>query len=226
MTIAHYIAKINDIMARPKTDKLSRVHARILSALTNCLSAKGFASISDLVEFLRLAGASSILPTLKIMERNGFVEIVGGGTRGKRINIMLTTKGKIAAGIGGVPVLGSIPAGLLVEAIESCTEVEELGTALPYKAGDFLLVVNGNSMTGDGIFHGDRVLLRPGVRVQSGEIAAVQVGHDYLCTLKHVFEESDGTVTLRASNEEFPDVRIDGSDIRVAGVFRGLVRTT
>lgn len=212
-------------MSRPRTTNLSHVHERILSELRRWVTSDGSASVSDLAAGLHLAGPSSIMPTLEVMERNGFVRILGGGTRGKRRTVVLTPKGRAASGIGGVPILGSIPAGPLAEVFEHCEEVVDLGTALPHQPGDFLLVVNGHSMTGDGILPGDRVLLRPGVQVQNGEIAAVHFGEQYLATLKHVcFEAGGETVTLQASSEEYADVTIPGRELRVAGVFRGLVR--
>ncbi len=161
------------------------------------------------------------------MERNGYVRLLGGGTQGKRRSVVFTARGKEAVGLGGVPVLGCIPAGPLAEALEHCEEVIDLGKALPHQHGDFLLRVNGHSMTGDGILSGDKVLLRPGVQVKNGEIAAVHFGEQYLATLKHVyFDACDETVTLRAGNENYADVTISGRELRVAGVFRGLVRTT
>lgn len=225
LTNLGYIAKIDDIMPRPQTADLSHVHARILLELRRCITSDGAASVSDLATGLDLAGASSIVPTLKVMERNGYVRVLGGGTRGKRRTVVLTPKGRTAAGIGGVPVLGSIPAGPLAEVLEHCEETLDLGTALPHQTGDFLLVVNGHSMTGDGILPGDKVLLRPGVQVQNGEVAAVHFGDQYLATLKHIcFEAGGEMVTLRASNAEYADVIISGQELQIAGVYRGLIR--
>lgn len=213
-------------MSRPQTLHLSQVHERILAELRRSAMNGRAASVSELVASLDLAGGTSLVATLKVMERNGFVQILGGGIRGKRRTVVLTPKGRMAAGIGGVPVLGSIPAGPLTEALELCEDVVDLGTALLYEPGDFLLIVNGDSMTGDGILPGDRVLLRPGVQVQNGGIAAVHFGDQYLATLKHVcFEQGSDTVTLRASNPVFADIAVSGRELQIAGVFRGLVRT-
>ena len=127
-------------------------------------------------------------------------------------------------GMGGVPLLGSIPAGPLAESLASADEVVEVNDLLKTKAGDFLLRVKGDSMTGDGIFNGDLVLLRPEVDLQQGEIAAVYAGENYESTLKHVFVER-GRVRLMASNPAYQEITIPLSEWRgVAGVFRGLVR--
>lgn len=212
-------------MSRPQIVQLSHAQQRILTELCRWTISNGAASVTDLATSLNMAGASSIVRTLKVMERNGFVRILGGGIQGKRRTVVLTPKGQDAIGIGGVPVLGSIPAGPLAEALEHCGETIDLGQALPHQPGDFLLVVSGHSMIGDGILSGDRVLLRPGVQVQNSEIAAVHWGDQYLATLKHIcFEPSGKTVTLRASNEAYADVIIPGAELQIAGVFRGLIR--
>ena len=226
LTNTRYIARISDIMPRPKIAQLSSVHMRIISILGRRTTKGETITISDLVADLNLAGASSIIATLKVMERNGFLRILGGGSPGKRCSIVLTLKGKTAAGIGGIPIVGSIPAGPIAEAIEHYGEIIDLGTALPHRSGDFLLKVIGQSMIGDGILDGDLVLLRPGLHVQNGEIAAVQVGEEQLATLKHVcFGTNEETVTLRASNNEYADLVMLRRELRIAGVYRGLVRS-
>jgi repressor LexA len=125
--------------------------------------------------------------------------------------------------LGGVPLLGSIPAGPLSEAIpEVVLEEREL---LKVRPGDFLLRVRGDSMIGDGIMDGDKVLLRPEIDARSGEIAAVLVGDAHEATLKHVIPDpARGLVILRASNPFYVDVRVPVEEVRIAGVFRGLVR--
>ena len=94
---------------------------------------------------------------------------------------------------------------------------------LPYRPGDFLLRVRGESMTGDGILSGDYVLLRPNVRVEQGEIAAVMVGSEYEATLKRVQVEG-ATVRLRAANPAYADIIVPADEVKIAGVFRGLIR--
>jgi len=97
------------------------------------------------------------------------------------------------------------------------------GELLPWKEGDFLLRVKGDSMIGDGILDGDKVLLRPGIEPHAGEIAAVVVGDAHEATLKHFLPEGD-RVRLRASNPGYRDLVVPAEQVRVAGVFRGLIR--
>ncbi len=114
-----------------------------------------------LVKMLRYAAESSLTATLKIMERDGILAIRGGGDKGRPRVISLTNQGRHELGVGGVPLLGLIPAGPLEEAIAQAEEIVE--PSLSSRSGDFLLRVHGDSMIGDGIMDGDLVLLRPNV---------------------------------------------------------------
>lgn len=214
-------------MGKSRTSSLTPAHLRILQAISRCLENDGHASISELVADLKLAGDTSLSPTLKIIERNGFIKIHGGGKRGRRRLVTLTERGKASLGFRTLRVLGSIPAGPLAEALDQCETVIEDRDLLPYKPGDFLLVVQGDSMIGDGILPGDKVLLRPDAQVRNGEIAAVHVGDDYLATLKHVhFGPGRGKVTLKASNPVYKDIVVSAKDVKVAGIYKGLIRSS
>jgi repressor LexA len=212
-------------MPRRQTSHLTVVHQRVLQAIADISIEKGYATPNELVNRLRLAGVSSLTRTLHIMKRNSFVEIHGGGGRGHRRTISLTQQAKEFLGVGCIPVLGRIPAGPLSETISHCDNVIDCGQMLPHKPGDFLLVVDGDSMSGDGILPGDLVLLRPNISVNNGQIAAVHVGDEYLATLKHVhFGPRCRRVTLKASNRSYRDIVVPANSIKVAGVYKGLVR--
>lgn len=202
---------------------LSKRHIDILQRIGDCWQQGGFPVVRELAQQMGLAGESSLTPTLQRLEKLGYVEIQGG-VRGKSRVITLTSLGK-AATHSGIPLLGQIPAGPLSEAIEETdTFIEGVGDILPYKAGDFLLRVHGTSMTGDGILPGDLVLLRPGVTLRLGEIAAVQVGDD--ATLKHVHQQpGEPTVILRASNPDYKDMIVPAEEVSIVGAYRGLVRS-
>lgn len=180
-----------------------------------------------------------------------------------------------------LPLLGTIPAGPLEEVIaqqDAAFESVSVNELLKHRPGDFLLRIKGESMVGDGILNGDLVLLRPGVEIQQGEIAAVVwsgSGAECEATLKRVFKkpasprkrqstpggdssnpgggssnpsggssnpsgggtassrkigpeteeaEIENQVLLRASNPAYADILLPASSVKIAGVFRGLIR--
>ena len=224
-------------MARPILHSLSTAQKRVLEALV-LLEKKGEPGfVIALVNALGLKAESSLTQTLQRMERNGFLLLAGGGARGRQRLVQLSAKGRLQinapAGGGGLflPLLGRIPAGPLEEAIQQGGQPVSVSELLRARPGDFLLEVKGDSMTGDGILEGDRVLLRPEVQLESGEIAAVLVGPDHEATLKRVHllpgteaSPHGGEVLLRASHPAYPDRRFPAEEVKIAGVFRGLLR--
>jgi SOS-response transcriptional repressor LexA len=51
----------------------------------------------------------------------------------------------------------------------------------------------------------------------------VQVGDDYEATLKRVYQEGS-QVRLKAGNPAYADIVVPAEEVKVAGVFRGLIR--
>jgi repressor LexA len=206
-------------------EHLTDAQRRIVRVVERMERAGEPAFVPDLVQSLGLAAESSITPTLRLLERHGVVSVHGGGSRGRSRVVRLTARARYGMGLGGLPLLGTIPAGPLSEALANPETLIDDHELLSYREGDFLLLVHGDSMTGDGILNGDKVLLRPTTDIRPGEIAAVLVGDAHEATLKHVFFEAKGKkIILRASNPAYPDLTVPAADVKIAGVFRGLVR--
>ena len=179
--------------------------------------------MSRIATDLHLADEGSVRIRLRPLLDNGY--LTKDSQERTFTNLDLTPKGRLLVG-WGVPLLGSIPAGPLTEAIQDAEEVIDVPLELmPWQPGDFFLRVKGDSMIGDGILDGDKVLLRPGASLRPGEIAAVQVGDEYRATLKHVHYKSGGkVVTLRASNPKFKEIVAPAATVEIVGAYRGLVR--
>ena len=197
----------------------------ILQVIAGYLESGTPPSAAQLAEELGLAGESSVTPALKALEKKGYLSIQAG-VRGRQRALQLTPRGRQELKQPGIPLVGSIPAGPLKEALAQPEEwVEKLQDLLPYREGDFLLRVQGDSMIDDGILEGDLVLLRPGISPAAGEIVAVAIGDEYQATLKRLwFESARGEVRLVAANPRYPEQRYRADTIHVMGVFRGLIR--
>ena len=210
-------------MPRPISNDLTNSQQRVARVLAEFARKERPAFVSDLVAALKMAGESSLTRMLQKMQRGGFVEIQGGGVSGRSRLVKLTAKGRHVLGIGGLPLLGLIPAGPLSEAVAQADTVVEANEILPHRRDDFLLRVRGDSMTGDGILDGDLVLLRPAVDVPHGAIAAACVGDEREATLKRVFYEGE-RVRLKASNPAYKDILVPAKDVQFAGLLKGVVR--
>jgi len=204
----------------PRQSQLLQLIARVLK--------EGRApTFAELIEAMGLARESSLANLLAPLERKGLIAIQRGG-RGVPRAIALTAEGWAAAR-AGIPVLGRIPAGPMLLAENEVSEWLEPGTVLNTQPGDFFLPVFGDSMIGDGILDGDRVLIRPNVVIGNGEIAAVAEedagSGEYLATLKRVYYmPNEPMVRLKASNPKYEDIVLPAQRVRIAGAYRGLFR--
>lgn len=210
-------------MARPLSTTLTIQQLRTARVIAGFKRQGRPAFVTDLVKTLKLAGESSLTPTLEKMERNGFITIQGGKVSGRSRLIELTTKGKHCLGIGGLPLLGTIPAGPLSEAIAQPEEIIDLEKIFPHQQDSFLLRVKGDSMIGDGILDGDLVILQANVEVPNKAIAAVAVGEEAEGTLKRVIYEKEN-IRLRASNPIYKDILCSAKEVRFYGLLKGVIR--
>jgi repressor LexA len=142
---------------------------------------------------------------------------------------VLTHEKRCARGIrlvrqnNGVPVLGSIAAGIPSEGLAVSSERLALDPTF-YGISDrtraFALRVTGDSMVGRQIFDGDIVLLEHEAVPRDGDVVAALVDNE--STLK-TFVRRKGEVWLRAENPLYPDL-IPVLDLQIQGVGRAVIR--
>ncbi len=171
-------------------------------------------TLPDLSEFARGLGITyvTLKQHLDALAHKGYLTFEGRG-RGRSPIVTLP------AAATGVPLLGSIPAGPLSEA------VAEAEGFLPLPGLDerhFALRVRGDSMA-DLVQAGDVVLLERTPPARDGLICAVRIGGDDV-TLKYLERDGTGRVRLRAHNPDYLDVRVAAAEVQVDGVYRGLLR--
>jgi repressor LexA len=125
----------------------------------------------------------------------------------------------------GFAVLGSIAAGEPIYAAENLEGyTDRLADLLPLHDGDFLLRIEGDSMTGAGYLPGDYVAVRPTEEPLEGEIVVAFLPDEESATLKRWYRQ-DGEVLLVAENPRYPPRRVPVSEIKVQGVVVGHVGT-
>lgn len=127
-----------------------------------------------------------------------------------------------------VPVLGRIPAGVPIEAIEDVIDWEDLGSGeYPETHEYFGLLVIGDSMS-PKYLDGDTIIVQRAQDADSGkDVVAYVNGHD--ATLKRLLRSQAGTVTLAPLNPEYAQVtytasEVDKTPVRVIGVVKEIRR--
>jgi len=103
-----------------------------------------------------------------------------------------------------IPVLGSIPAGIPIEAIEEVLDYEEIPKEWTTHGDFFGLKVKGNSME-PRICSGDVVIVRKQEDAESGDVCVVMV-NGFDATLKQIKKEPNGLTLVPFNQKDYSPV--------------------
>jgi repressor LexA len=122
-----------------------------------------------------------------------------------------------------VPVLGRVPAGNPLEAVEEIEEELFLDPSLLGEGEVFSLRVKGDSMADAHICDGDYVLVRAQPGAEAGEIVVAVI--DGEATVKR-FSRERGKIRLEAANPAYPPIVVPAGSppFRIAGKVIGVYR--
>ena len=167
-------------------------------------------SIRQMMAAMGLRSPAPIQSRLRHLQQKGWITWQEGQAR------TLQLLGSFAAE-AGVPVLGSVAAGGLVEAFDDVQEVLDLDPVLKTK-GLYALTVNGDSMVDAHIADGDVVLMEPVAdprALRDGTVVSALVAGSGT-TLKHFHRQKD-QVTLAAANEAYEPIVLSADQVQVQG---------
>ena len=174
-------------------------------------------SIRQMMQAMGLRSPAPIQSRLRHLQQKGWIKWQEGQARTLQL---------IEESISGVPVLGAIAAGGLVETFDDVQETLDLNSVLQLK-GLFALTVNGDSMIDSFIADGDMVLMEPvnePARLRNGTIVSAMVP-GLGTTLKHFFRDGS-LVRLEAANTSYDPIEIDAEQVHVQGKLAAVWRKT
>lgn len=162
------------------------------------------------------ASSATVLPFAKPGAR---AAAAGAGANAK------STPWTSPVGLGGeiveLPLLGTIAAGLPIEAIEQRESVR-VPADMVGRRETYVLKVRGSSMIGDGILDGDFVIVERRDHASNGETVVAMINGQEV-TLKRFYIEADG-VRLQPANPAMPPIYLRNGDFAIQGVMIGLLR--
>lgn len=178
----------------------------------------GSPTIREMKEYFGVSSDNSILKLLKALEEKGKIE-KEEGHRG--IKLLSNIKERLESASLRLPLLGNIPAGVPVDAVQDVDTWMSVGKdfVLPKKTS-FLLNVTGNSMLHAGIRDGDIAIVCSDLEPRVGDIVVALV--DGQSTVK-TYAIRDGRVVLKAENPEYEDIYPE-NELCIQGVVTGVFR--
>lgn len=203
---------------------LTKRQEEVLNFVEDHLSKRGVApTLQEICDHFGFKSPNAASQHLRLIGQKGYLVRVRNSPRS--IQLPVRRAGKPSrSDMLSVPLLGRIAAGHPIFALENVEDTLELPKQLFRGRKLFALRVQGDSMTGAGIFNGDLAILAAQQDFENGEIAAVVVDEE--ATLKRLYRTQKG-LRIKAENPAFPD-RIIASDeeksFRLAGVLVGTIR--
>ena len=165
-------------------------------------------SIRQMMEAMGLKSPAPIQSRLKHLQEKGYISWQEGKARTLQI---------VDEIFEGIPIMGSIAAGGLIEAYSDVNETLDI-TDICYKKNVFALTVNGDSMIDACIAHGDMVLMEP-VKdmsfVRNGTIVSALVP-GLGTTLKYFFRTGN-EIKLEAANNNYDPIVVSSERIILQG---------
>tara|TARA_B100000212_G_C27360393_1_gene527930 strand:+ start:1220 stop:1834 length:615 start_codon:yes stop_codon:yes gene_type:complete len=165
-------------------------------------------SIRQMMDAMGLKSPAPIQSRLKHLQEKGLISWQEGKARTLQI---------VSDFFEGVPIMGSVAAGGLIDTYDDLDEKLNLDCVLN-KKGIFALSVNGDSMKDAFIADGDMVLMEPVSQASSlrnGTIVSAFVPGAG-STLKYFFKESN-MIRLEPANQDYDPIVVEAKDVLIQG---------
>ena len=165
-------------------------------------------SIRQMMEAMGLKSPAPIQSRLRHLQEKGFISWQEGKARTLQI---------VDDFVEGIPILGSVAAGGLIETFSDVKESLDISDVFT-KKDVFALTVNGDSMIEACISHGDMVLMEPikdSFSIRNGTIVSALVP-GLGTTLKYFFKRGN-KIFLEAANPAYEPIELNLDE----AVFQG-----
>ena len=165
-------------------------------------------SIRQMMHGMGLKSPAPIQSRLKHLQEKGYISWQEGKARTMQL---------IDEIVEGVPILGSVAAGGLIETYSDVNENLDMSDILK-KKNIFALTVNGDSMIDECIADGDMVLMEP-VRdasfIRNGDIVSAMVPG--LGTTLKYFVKKGQKISLEAANPNYEPIVLNLHEVSIQG---------
>lgn len=198
---------------------LTKRQRQILDYLTGYINKKGYApSFEEIAEKMGYASLATVHEHLTNLEDKGVIRRSYNASRGLEV-----VSQDRQPGVTMVPMLGTVAAGMPIEAIETDEMMALPEEMLPAAGQSYVLKVRGSSMVDEHIADGDFIVVHSRSSARNGETVVALVGGSH-ATVKKMYREKDGRIRLQPANSTMNPIFVNESDVQVQGVVVGVIR--
>lgn len=199
-----------------KSNTLAPVQRQTLEFLRNFIADKGYGpTLKDIAKHIGVKSLSTAHFHLERLEQKGFIR------RGEDGMIELIETARPELGPTAVPLVGTIAAGMPIEAIENKTMIDIPSSMIDGRGEVYCLEVSGDSMIDAHICDGDLVVVKKQDQADNGQII-VALLEDGSATLKTYRRLKNGKVMLIPANPAMAPITLD--EVAVQGRVIGIIR--
>lgn len=231
-------------MSRSTTPDAPRLTARqqqVLDLIQSAIERTGAPPTrAEIAAELGFRSANAAEEHLQALARKGVIELVGGTSRGIRLqtDTLRSLHASRLKGLGqqfalplpslaqlALPLVGRVAAGSPILAQEHVDQVLHVEPGLFQRKPDYLLKVRGMSMRDAGILDGDLLAVQKAQDAKNGQIVVARLGEDV--TVKRLRRTRNG-IELLPENPDFEPIVVgpDSGDFALEGIAVGLIRNT
>lgn len=202
-------------MSRPKLTDRQRT---ILEFIEHRILRRGVApTIREIGAEFAIKSTNGVRQHLSALIRKGYLRKQALISRG------LELTRELPADVSRVPLVGSVPAGMPIDAIENIEGEIAIDDSFLPRGESFTLRVDGDSMKNAGILDGDFILVRKQAEARKGDIVVAILNGE--ATVKRYM--SDGNkIMLQPENSQFDAIVVSRNtgDFHIAGKVVALIR--
>ena len=194
----------------------------ILDYITRFIERHGYwPSYAQIARHFNVSSKATVAKHIAALEKRGLLSRRG---EDGAFNLEVKIEDAPADALCVLPLLGRVAAGAPLDAIAEAEPVVVprflLGRVRPERV--YALRVTGDSMIDEHICDGDIALIENRTEARDGEIVVALV-EGTRATLKRLYRFG-AQIELRPANSQLAPMRLPAAQVRVQGIFRGLLR--
>ncbi len=207
----------------------------LLKFIDSYIRQKGISpSFEEMMNAIKLRSKSGVHRLINALEERGFLRRLPNRARALEVvklpiladgakPVQKKPQASAYASLVQVPLLGKIAAGNPIEAIAENNSIIDVPPSLLGRGQHYALIVDGDSMIGEGIFDGDIAVIQYTQNVDDGQIVVALVDDEDV-TLKTIKRRKNDMIELIPANDKYKTRTLPGKQVKVQGVLKGILR--